>query len=135
MHAYMPVPTSATPFIGVTADMITQIVSSTERQARKDLDRALDRARIPRGRRHLVKGAPSEAIPRTARALRAHIAVMGAISRSALKRIVIGNTAERVLGELPCDVLVVKPARFVTRVSHTRRGVRYTVSSEIPMPY
>ena len=59
---------------------------------------------------------------------------MGAISRSAMKRVIIGNTAERVLGDLPCDVLVVKPARFVTRVSRTRRGVRYTVSSEIPLP-
>jgi hypothetical protein len=29
---------------------------------------------------------------------------------------------------------VVKPARFVTRVSRTPRGVRYTVTSEIPLP-
>jgi universal stress protein E len=78
---------------------------------------------------------PSEAVPRKARELRADIAVMGAISRSALKRIVIGNTAERVLGALPCDVLVVKPKRFVTSVSRSRRGVRYTVSSEMPLPF
>jgi universal stress protein E len=51
--------------------------------------------------------------------------VMGAVSRSGLRRIVIGNTAERILGDLTCDVLVVKPQRFVTRVSRTRRGVRY----------
>ena len=42
---------------------------------------------------------------------------------------------ERVLVALPSDVLVVKPKRFVTRVSRTRRGVKYTVSSEVPMPY
>jgi len=32
-------------------------------------------------------------------------------------------------------VLVVKPARFVTRVSRTPRGVRYTVSTEVPLPF
>jgi nucleotide-binding universal stress UspA family protein len=31
------------------------------------------------------------------------------MSRSGLKRIFIGNTAERVLDGLQCDVLVVKP--------------------------
>ena len=60
---------------------------------------------------------------------------MGAVSRSGLQRVVIGNTAERILGDLPCDVLVVKPARFVTRVSRTSRGVRYTVATAVPMPY
>jgi universal stress protein E len=110
-------------------------LAGTEAQARQAFDSELRQAKLPRGRRHLVRGAPSEAIPRAARALGAAVVVMGAISRSALKRIVIGNTAERVLGDLPCDVLVVKPARFVTRVAHTRRGVRYTVSTEVPMPY
>ncbi len=39
----------------------------------------------------------------------ASVVVMGAISRSRLDRILIGNTAERVLDKLECDVLVVKP--------------------------
>ncbi len=42
----------------------------------------------------------------------ADIVVMGAIARSALKRVFIGSTAERVLETLPCDVLVVKPPDF-----------------------
>ena len=118
-----------------SAQVVEGIMAATETEASQAFDRALRKSRIPRSRRHLVRGAPGEAVPRTARALRADIAVMGAISRSALKRIAIGNTAERVLGDLPCDVLVVKPARFVTRVSRTRRGVRYTVSTEVPMPF
>jgi universal stress protein E len=36
---------------------------------------------------------------------------MGATSRSGLKRIFIGNTAEHVLDSLQCDVLVVKTRR------------------------
>ncbi len=41
--------------------------------------------------------------------LRASAVVMGAVSRSRLDRMLIGNTAERLLDRLECDVLVVKP--------------------------
>ena len=49
---------------------------------------------------------------------------MGAVSRSGLKRLVIGNVAEQVLDALPCDVLVLKPASFKARVGSSARGVR-----------
>jgi len=39
---------------------------------------------------------------------------MGAISRSGLKRIFIGSTAEDVLERLPCDALIVKPPDFAS---------------------
>jgi len=135
MHAFMPVPTGAAPALGSGAKVVGEILAATELQARKSFDRALRGTKVPRQRQYLVKGAASVAIPRMAEKLDADIAVMGAISRSALKRIAIGNTAERVLGDLPCDVLVVKPKRFVTRVSRSRRGVQYTVTSEIPLPF
>jgi universal stress protein E len=41
---------------------------------------------------------------------------MGSISRSRLKRLFIGATAERTLEKLPCDLLVVKPEWFETPV-------------------
>jgi universal stress protein E len=37
---------------------------------------------------------------------------MGAVSRSALERMLIGQTAEQVLDAVDCDVLVVKPPDF-----------------------
>jgi universal stress protein E len=135
MHAYLPMVTGATPFIGASAEVLAGITASATSEATKAFERSLRASSVPRKRRHLVRGVPSEAVPRMARTLRTDIVVMGAISRSAFKRIAIGNTAERVLGDLPCDVLVVKPARFVTRVSRTPRGVRYTVSTEVPMPF
>jgi universal stress protein E len=135
MHAYVQVPHQTTQIIGVSSSVAAKIAAASQAQARQAFDRALQKTRIPRSRRHLRLGPAADAIPRTARALRAGIVVMGAVSRSALKRVIIGNTAERILGDLPCDVLVVKPARFVTRVSRTRRGVRYAVSTDVPMPY
>ncbi len=69
----------------------------------------LGRYGITRNRGHLVAGDPAVELPRLARSLRAGLIVMGALSRSGLKRIFIGNTAERLLDSLKCDVLVVKP--------------------------
>ena len=135
MHAYTHLPNTTTQIIGTSASVASKIAAATESQAKQAFERALRKTRIPRSRRHLQLGPAVEAIPRTARALRAGIVVMGVVSRSGLRRVVIGNTAERVLGDLPCDVLAVKPERFVTRVSRTSRGVRYTVANAVPMPY
>jgi universal stress protein E len=55
---------------------------------------------------------------------RSAIVVMGAISRSGLKRLLIGNTAERILDALRCDVLVVKPARFRSPVRRDSRSLQ-----------
>jgi nucleotide-binding universal stress UspA family protein len=55
--------------------------------------------------------------------------------RSGLKRLLIGNTAENVLGQLGCDVLVVKPAKFTTRVSRVARGARIVATPMFPGPY
>jgi universal stress protein E len=63
----------------------------------------------------VVEGAPQRVLPQVARRLRARIVVMGAVSRSALKRLFIGSTAEQVFESLP-DVCVVKPPGFRTPV-------------------
>lgn len=51
-----------------------------------------------------------------------------------IKRLLIGNTAERVLDLLTCDVLVVKPARFANRVPRARRGARVVATASASLP-
>ncbi len=53
-------------------------------------------------------GQPADLIVETADDLNADIVVMGAVSRNAIQNALIGNTAERVLDRLPCDLLVAK---------------------------
>lgn len=65
---------------------------------------------------HLRSGDPALELPFLARSLKAGVVVMGAVSRSAFKRLFIGNTAERVLDALPCDVLIVKPTGYRSSV-------------------
>ena len=70
-----------------------------------------------------------DVVPSMAKKLRAGIVVMGGVSRSGLKRLVIGNTAEQVLDALACDVLVLKPAEFKARVRERVRGPKLIASS------
>lgn len=53
-----------------------------------------------------------KALPSIAEELNASCVVMGAISRSRFDRILIGNTAEKVLDRLECDVLIIKPDKM-----------------------
>ena len=92
-------------------------------RARAAFERCARRAHISRARQHLVDRSPAVAIPQTAKEVGADIVVMGAVSRSGLKRVFIGNTAEHVLSHLRCDVLVVKPRHFTQRISLRQRGV------------
>jgi universal stress protein E len=90
--------------------------------------------RIPVARRRVLEEDPVIGIPRLARDLHASVVVMGAVSRSGLQRVFIGNTAERVLPALPCDVLVLKPRRFRSQVAGKPRGMRVVTQPALPLP-
>lgn len=134
VHSYSPAPLPVGPMNGAGALVSLEALDDVREQARSALSRELNDT-VPRARQHLVPDVPVDAIPAVARETGAALVVMGAISRSGLKRAIIGNTAERVLNQLPCDVLVVKPARFTTRVSRLGRGVRIVGPMTLPMPY
>jgi universal stress protein E len=116
----------------ISPQLAVEIMNQAERTSRKAFDRLLRRSEIPPGRGHLIQRDATAAIPQVARSVRADIVVMGALSRSGLRSLLIGNTAERLLDRLPCDVLVVKPTRFRTDVQRARRGVRYVGA---PLPF
>lgn len=72
---------------------------------------------VPESRVHVLEGDTREVMIGLVEKLDADIVVMGAVSRGALQRLVLGSTAEHVLDHVPCDLLIVKPAGFETRVS------------------
>lgn len=82
-------------------------------------------AHIKGPRIHLLGGDPDVQLPAAARRLKAGVFVMGAMSRRGLKRLFIGNSAERLLDDLHCDVLVVKPPGYVAPLPRARRGVYF----------
>jgi universal stress protein E len=65
------------------------------------------------------EGAASNVIAAEAHRLGSDVLVMGAVSRTLLARPVIGSTAERVIDHVDCDVFVVKPAGFKSKVKRS----------------
>ncbi|HXZ60812.1 MAG TPA: universal stress protein [Steroidobacteraceae bacterium] len=120
-HAYMPLVNAAMMPVS-TAPMLTippEVEDAHGRQITREIDRLAAGAGVPRARRHIHMGEVVAELRATVRDTRASLVVMGAVSRSALKRIFIGNAAERALDGLECDILVVKPRGFRSTV--TRR--------------
>src|SRR5690606_6698768 len=66
---------------------------------------------IPATQRHLLDGFAEETIPHFVREQRIDLLLIGAIARGQLDNALIGNTAERVLEAVDCDLLVLKPQR------------------------
>lgn len=64
----------------------------------------------------LREGHPRDEIEQAVKTLPASLIVMGAVARSALQRIFVGSTAEKLLHRLTCDVLIVKAPGFQTTV-------------------
>jgi universal stress protein E len=124
VHAYSVLPVAGVVPGTLTPGAFRKIERQCERSAAERLERALRPARVPRSRRYLFASNPIDAIAEAARRSRSAIVVMGAVSRSGLKRLIIGNTAERILDALSCDVLVVKPDGFPVRVARAARGAR-----------
>ena len=131
VNAFDPLPIGRLPTGVALAEAAQTIEIAAEKRARQALDRTLSGIHIPQSRRHMVARHPIDAIESVTREIAADVVVMGAISRSGLKRLAIGNTAERVLDRLPCDVLVVKPRHFANRVPRTRRGAQIVAVSPI----
>ncbi len=130
-HAYMPLLNAAMVAFG-SAPILTvppEVEEMHGRQIERAIDRLAARAGVPRARRHIHMGEIVAELKAATRSHRAGLVVMGAVSRSALKRVFIGNAAERVLDGLDCDVLIVKPQRF--RAAVDRRPVIAVTSSVV----
>jgi universal stress protein E len=104
-----------------TVEAFPMTLSEDERaamnaDARKKLSRLASRHRLPQENLVARQGDPVLQLPRLVAQRRAALLAMGAVSRSRLQRMFIGNTAERVLDRVNCDVLVLKPRGFESTV-------------------
>ena len=129
VHAFEPLPAGALNGDHLSGEWLTELEEATEKHARTALERTLRGVDIPRSRQYLIARHPIDAIAQAAAAIGSDIVVMGAISRSGIKRLVLGNTAEKLLDHLPCDVLIVKPRRFAHRVPRIPRGAQLVALS------
>jgi len=72
-----------------------------------------DRSRV---HSHLSWGTPWKEICRAAQHLSIDLITLGTVGRSGIKGVLLGNTAEQVLGTCDCSILTVKPDGFVSPI-------------------
>jgi universal stress protein E len=130
VHAFNPIPAMAASEI-VAPERLAEAEDKAYAKAHDALDPLLDQTGVSQNHRHIEEGFAVDVIENVVRATGAQILVMGATSRSGLKGLLIGNTAERMLDRLGCDMLIVKPADFRYAVSPTPRGAQVVAAAAL----
>lgn len=121
VHAHPPAAVSS-PGGSAAHGPASSSQASVRSEARAAVDSVLESISSTPASIQLIDRPPAEAIVESASNLHVSIIVMGAVSRSGLKGLLIGNTAERVLDRVSCDILIVKPQNFRIHFSPDRRG-------------
>lgn len=104
---------------------VADIIENMAKEHRTELFKLTEQYGIPTNRTHLAQGSPISTLHSTAGELKAGLVVMGAVSRSLIQRAAIGSMAERVLDQLPCDVLIIKMEGFETEVMYKPQAASF----------
>lgn len=95
-----------------SAPPVREIADAMQAEHAEAVNELCARHGIPAGRIHVREGSTRELLMTLTEQLSADVVIMGAVSRSGLKALFLGNTAEDVLDRLSCDLLIVKPDGF-----------------------
>ncbi|SDR95543.1 universal stress protein E [Halopseudomonas litoralis] len=112
LHCYNPLPHTLAFDTGLVANYDGYAAQVQEHHATA-FSEFSSQAGIAPAEQHLLRGYPEQAVPTFVKQQQVDLLIMGAISRSRLENALVGHTAERLLDEVPCDVLIVKPDGFV----------------------
>lgn len=108
VHSYAGMPHSQLLEANLLADYPSYAEQCAE-QHRAALTEVLAPYAIDTAHQHLLSGFAEEVIPRFVAEQHIDLLLIGAIARGQLDNALIGNTAERVLEAVDCDLLVLKP--------------------------
>jgi universal stress protein E len=117
-HAYRPgaiiAPIAAASHQGAVPvlQLSSELAGELEKHRRMELRKLSETAGIPEDHVHLVAGSTRQALDELVEQLEIDVVVAGAVVRGRLERVLIGSTAEAILDDVPCDVVVVKPDSF-----------------------
>jgi universal stress protein E len=132
VHAYESEPVGLYPTDALDPATAQELNIKLRAAAQERYRRALRGSALRGAPQHLVDAPPTRGIVQTAREIGADLVVLGAVSRSGLDDVLTGNTAEQLLDRLSCDLLIVKPAHFKSRIARAQAGVRL-IPATLPM--
>jgi universal stress protein E len=106
-------------FLRVSETEASSYIQGIEVRHRERLDALVEpfRRTCPGLTVHFVKGLPESVITDVAKRHRIEVVVMASMTRTGIPGLLIGNTAESVLGHLDRSILTVKPDAFVSPVA------------------
>lgn len=98
----------------VPADQWDQLIADTRRDARANLQSltGTELPELPAGNVHILSGSADECIPKFLTTSRIDTLVMGSVARTGIAGFLMGNTAERILRQVRCSVMTIKPDDF-----------------------
>lgn len=73
---------------------------------------------------HLLAGAADVEIPKLAQELDASVCVIGNMGRTGASGVMMGNTAEAILDDLDCDLLIIKPDSITEQLEELMKQIR-----------
>jgi universal stress protein E len=98
----------ACPSAMMGADPVLQSENLIQAKAQQSLEGQLSRLALTAKDSAVGEGPVEYWIPEAAKQLKARLVVIGTRARGGLKGALIGNTAERILSRLDCDILVLR---------------------------
>jgi universal stress protein E len=111
-HVFPFLPFSVTPH--PTLERVYFETCAADREA---FQRFADDHQVPPGARHWLEGNPVGRLVELVHAHGVDLLVLGSTYRTPFDRLLIGSTAETLLFQIPCDVLLVKPAAFAATLT------------------
>jgi nucleotide-binding universal stress UspA family protein len=104
----------AVSVVDVTEEFLARAPGAVEelvRKAKNFVDDIREKADVQgvKAETFVREGEPYKIITTLAKEYKSNVIVMGSHGRTGLKRLLMGSTAEKVIGYAPCPVLVVKP--------------------------
>ncbi len=117
---YVPFPTDPEVLSGWMPDVaLAQKLRDMHAEA---LQKLCQKYAIAPAQMHMLDGAPDRVIAELATTQHSDVVIMGTVQRGGFDRLAMGSVAERLLEQLNCDVLAVKPdgfrARLQTELKH-----------------
>lgn len=103
-HSYYPFVSTMFPMGGETQEHLDRIRD----QHKEKLDELLSGHDFAEEDIKLSEGELVPMLIKYLKSVNANILVIGALSRNILERAIVGNTAEKILEDCPCDILVLK---------------------------
>jgi len=96
---------------------LNALLEQASRDHRQAFARLCDRLQIDATARYHLVGSEGPVLKKFVEERHVDLMVLGSHYHSLFSRLVIGSTAEELLAELPCDLLLVKPAGFMAELA------------------